>query len=446
MPNRAAQILWLLLAMGVLLFAGITYAQDGLSPPVGLAVAIVVLITVSSSISSMARLIGLPITALRAHPPLYWFVLLMYVVVAVSRWLVIYQPTNGRMLHSIELAYLCTISWGLLYLLAYGGTADQARAMAAGLGRSRFTGILITLTTIVFLFFAGEAFLRIFYITTDGYGLTAMNYHWYANFGWAQDNSLGYRDHEPLPMTPGLVRIAVVGDSFAMGHGINRLDDTFAQLLEQRLGDCCDVNLLAESGWDTDLELPFLEQYPYTPDIVILSYYLNDIDYLLTDTAGDPNANFSFVQDPTLSWFVLNFFLPNYLYYNLFQFASQQRAAAFVGDLTSAYDNPVYWDEQRFRLNQFVDWAEVRDLPLIVLIWPHIAAIEAARGPVTKVQEVFVAREVPVIDMSPILSQYRTSELIINRFDAHPSVFAHRLAADALEPLVREALAARRAG
>ena len=82
---------------------------------------------------------------------------------------------------------------------------------------------------------AAETYLRIFYITTDGYGFTAMNYWWYKDYGWAHLNSLGYRDYEPTPDDPAhpLTRIGVIGDSFVMGHGINNIDDTFPQLLER---------------------------------------------------------------------------------------------------------------------------------------------------------------------------------------------------------------------
>jgi hypothetical protein len=237
-----------------------------------------------------------------------------------------------------------------------------------------------------------------------------------------------------------LIRIAVLGDSFAMGHGINRREDTFPHILEQRLGDGFDVNLIADSGRDTDLHLPFLEQYPFTPNILIYSYYLNDIDYLLTGERS-PDASFDFIENEQLKWFVTEFFLPNYLYYNLLQFTNQTRNEGFVNSLVSAYDDPVMWDEQRFRLNQMIDWAEARGIPMILLMWPHIAAIDGSQSAISKVTEVFTARGVDVVDMSPVLASQPVNQLVINRFDTHPSAFAHRLAADALEPVVRADIA-----
>lgn len=444
MPTPRPSLLWLLLALAALITGLLALADPATPPQSPVLVALFVLvavITAASVISAPARrFIGLPIRWLRARPALYWLVTLIFFIIWISLWLVSYQPANGRWLLWLEYAYLLAGLWGLVYLLGYGFSAEDAREMAQRLSQSRWTGILITLTTIVVIFFLGEAYLRLFYVTTDSYGFTAMNYHWYRNFGWSQDNSLGYRDHEPLPDAPGLTRVAVVGDSFAMGHGINNLDDTFAQILERRLGACCDINLLAESGWDTDLELPFLQQYPHPPDVVVLSYYLNDIDYLLKGTEQDPDENFTFIADPNLSWFVLNFFLPNYLYYNLLQFTSTARASGFVGDLFSAYDNQVYWDEQRFRLSQMIDWTETNNMRLVVLLWPHLTAIDASQAALDKVRDVFNARAVPIVDMTPMLRPYSPGQLIVNRFDAHPSIFAHTLAADALEPIVRAAV------
>ncbi|MDX2138424.1 MAG: hypothetical protein SF123_10050 [Chloroflexota bacterium] len=379
--------------------------------------------------------------ALHERPLLFWLLMLVYIIVWQGWWLVNYQPTYGRPLELWEIGYVIGGFVLLLVLLATGWTSEQARAAGAKLGKSSWTGILITLTTLLFIFLAGEWYLRLFNITTDGYGLTSMNYWWYQNFGLAQDNSLGYRDDEPQPDSPDLVRIAVLGDSFAMGHGINSLDDIFAQVLERQLGTGYDVNLIADSGRDLDLHLPFLQQYPFQPNIVVYSYYMNDIDYLLTNTEQDPDANFTFIEDPNLHWFVTEFFLPNYIYYNILQFTSQQRAEGFVNDLTAAYENPEYWDEQQFRLNQLADWCAERNIELIVLVWPYITAIDQSQPAVLRVSEVFRVRGVPVVDMSPILREYPVRQLIVNGFDAHPSIFAHQLAADALEPVVREAIA-----
>ncbi|MFN8376466.1 MAG: SGNH/GDSL hydrolase family protein [Anaerolineae bacterium] len=382
----------------------------------------------------LRRYIGLAAQWLRWKPTLYWFILLVYLCLTLGYWVVNRQPTYGRWLTSAEFIYLLLCLWGLVYLVAYDLDEEQTRDMGTKLGKSKLTGVLITLTTIVLIFIGAETWMRLFYVTTDAYTFTAMNYHWYNNFYWGHYNSVGYRDHEPIP--DAQTRIAVLGDSFAAGHGIDNIDDTFPQLLEQRLGAGYDVDLIANSGWDTDVELGYLDAYPYRPNIVILSYYLNDIQYLIRYTSISPDSNFNFPQNPTLNWIVLNFFVPNYIYYNLLQFTSPTRNHNHTADMVSAYTDDQYWLPQAERLTEIVNWTRDHDARLIVLLWPQIAMIDDSQPAVTRVRDLFESQGVEVVDMSDPLRGYDTSQLIVNRFDTHPSITAHRLAADALYPLL----------
>ena len=57
----------------------------------------------------------------------------------------------------------------------------------------------------------------------------------------------------------------------------------------KKLGAGYDVNLIAHRAGH-DMELYGSENYPLRPNVVILSYYLNDIDYLMTDTTRTRTA------------------------------------------------------------------------------------------------------------------------------------------------------------
>jgi len=384
------------------------------------------------------RPLAAPARWLRCRPILYWLVLLVLFIAGLSAWLVNYQPTNGRALKPVEVCYVLILIWVFLYVLAYDLDSTEARTMGSKLSKNWLAGPMMTLTTIALMFFSAEAYLRLFNITTEGYGFTAMNYHWYQNFYFGRFNTFGYRDYEPKPDAPDLTRIAVVGDSFAAGHGINNIDDTFPQLLEKKLGEQYDVNLVAQSGWDTDVEEAWLNGYPKRPNIVILSYYLNDIDYLLKDTALNPDNNFMTPQDPALSWFVLNFFVPNYVYYNLLQYTSTTRTQNFGMTLVNAHLDETLWATQSEKLNRLVDWSEDRQARMIVLLWPMIANVEASRPATEKVRDLFEGRGVQVVDMADALADQNIGEMILNRWDAHPSIAAHRLAADLLYAAVMQ--------
>ncbi len=389
------------------------------------------LVTLGSRVARLRLIISVPVRWLRERPALYWLALLVYVIWVLVAWLVPYQPTNGRLLEPVEYILLLAGLWGFLYLTAYDFSADQLHAMGAKLSQSRVAGLLITITTLLLVFMAAEFGLRVFYITTDGYGFTAMNYHWYKNFYWGHYNSVGYRDYEPI--IEGVdQRIAILGDSFAMGHGINNLDATFAQLLEQQLGTGYDVNVVAQSGWDSDIELHYLQEYPLQPDVVVLSYYLNDIDHLLTDPSQDPNAAFDFPENPALSWFVLNFFTPNFIYYNVMQYTSPLRATNFTNRLLDAHMDDDLWAQQAWWLNEMVEYTRQQDMHLIVLVWPQLLAIDESIPATTRIRDFFLERDIEVVDMTDILRDYDGRQLIVNRFDAHPGVLAQQLAAEQL--------------
>jgi hypothetical protein len=381
-----------------------------------------------------------PARWLRKRPVLFWIVMLALVVVGLGVWLVNYQPTNGRALLPVEVCYVLILVWDFLYLAAYDLDMQEARVIGSKLGKSWLAGPLITLTTIVLIFFSAEAYLRLFDITTEGYGFTAMNYHWYQNFYFGHFNSFGYRDYEPKPDAPNLTRIAVVGDSFAAGHGINNIDDTFPQLLEKKLGENYDVDLVAQSGWDTDVEEAWLNGYPKRPNIVILSYYLNDMDYLLRDSALNPDNNFTVPKNAALSWFVLNFFTPNYVYYNLLQYTSAARTQTFGMTLINAHLADDLWVKQAEKLNSLIDWTANHDAKMIALIWPLIGDVRDSLPATNRLRDFFQAHGVQVVNMADTLIDKNSSEMIVNRWDAHPSIAAHHLTADLLYQAVSQDL------
>jgi hypothetical protein len=436
MSGRTIGLIWTILAIIAVLFAWLGQPFSPEETWIASFVALVCIMTLVDAVDARRRyrrVFALIPRWLRARPILYWAVLLLVIFGGLALWIVPYQPTNGRPLVPIEYAYLVCWLWLILYLLFYGGDAAQTRLMGASLAHSKLTGVLITVTTLLVLFAAGEAYLRLFYITTDGYGFTAMNYHWYKNFYWGRYNNVGFRDNNPDP--DAATRISVVGDSFAMGHGINHLDDTFPQILERELGGepaGVDVNVIAQSGWDSDIQLDQLNRYPYRPNIVILSYYLNDIDYLLQDPAVNPDSRFSFPEQPTLRWFILNFFVPNYVYYNLLQFTSTTRTSNHLGDLVNAHLDDELWSQQAQRLYEMVVWARDHDARLIVLLWPHITRVDESQPATERVREFFNDQGVMVVDMSDPIRQSGSPQLIVNRFDTHPGLEAQRLAAEFL--------------
>lgn len=438
MKSRVIAGIWIVCAVVALIAGVIGPLREGEAWARWLGIVMAALTGYGLVFTFTGRVMGVPIRFLRRFPLLFWLLVIVGLSVGLGLWLVPYQPTNGRRLTPAEYVYVAFLIWALLYVLFFGMDREQARAMGARLGRSRLTGLLVMLTTFTLLFWLGEAYLRIFYITTDGFGLTAMNYHWYVNFGWGQNNSLGFRDYEPKPDAPGLIRVGVLGDSFAMGHGINNLDDTFAQVLERLLGEDYDVNVIAQSGWDTDVHLYNLDRYPLRPNIVILSYYLNDIDYVFGNPEEVATRYFSFAPQGIVHTFIRDFFVPNFIYYNLMQLTSAARTSNHLQDLVNAHLDEETWSNQAQLLFQIISWCRDHDARLIVLLWPHLTQVDESQPALERLREFFDQQGVTVVDMSEPLRENNAPSLIVNRFDTHPGVLAHRLAAEALYAAIME--------
>lgn len=98
-------------------------------------------------------------------------------------------------------------------------------------------------------------------------------------------NARGWRDHDyAYEKQPGVHRILVLGDSVLNGHGV-RMEQVFAKRLEERLnadpgGQEHEVIMLAMGALNTVQEAHLLETegLRYMPDLVVLSYVLNDPD------------------------------------------------------------------------------------------------------------------------------------------------------------------------
>jgi lysophospholipase L1-like esterase len=106
----------------------------------------------------------------------------------------------------------------------------------------------------------------------------------YVEFDPADDriNSYGFRGPEPdIEKTPGVFRIAVIGDSVAFGYGVTR-EESFPYVLEQSLkaqGIAVEILNFSVSGYGIEAYDALYETKvrQFSPDAVVLSYVLNDI-------------------------------------------------------------------------------------------------------------------------------------------------------------------------
>ncbi|RMG40741.1 MAG: SGNH/GDSL hydrolase family protein [Candidatus Dadabacteria bacterium] len=99
-----------------------------------------------------------------------------------------------------------------------------------------------------------------------------------------ETNREGYRDYNhDIRKKPGTFRIAVLGDSIAMGLWIKDMHDAFPLKLEAELkkkGVSAEVLNFGVVGYNTIQEVETLREkvLKYSPDLVVLEYCLNDTE------------------------------------------------------------------------------------------------------------------------------------------------------------------------
>jgi hypothetical protein len=224
---------------------------------------------------------------------------------------------------SAQLFDAAILTWGIASLLAACASSDEASRVVDGAAfgsavphavaldglsiallvaaflvwawvnrTTRFAGPLLVLATVLVVGGIGELAVRaraVIAPLTQGFP-TYTSALWERRF--VRLNQSGFRDRDHATAKRGC-RIAVVGDSYAFGAGIRRPED--------RLGERVAADLTASTGrpWEpinasrgdshTLQEMAFLKAIePLSPDVIILLYVFNDIDYLapVTPRAG----------------------------------------------------------------------------------------------------------------------------------------------------------------
>jgi len=305
--------------------------------------------------------------------------------------------------------------------------------------RTAATRLSLSLGTLLICLVAAEVYCYNFVIVSDGFGFTLASHRWMQKHWWPV-NSLGYRDLEPdSAAIAGRRLLVVVGDSFVAGDGTADYRDRFANVLGAHLGDGWRVNVVAKRGWNTPQEIAGLRRFPLAPDVVVLSYYVNDIE-VAAAKAGRPRPGLVVPPPRLLRPFVDNLYSLNYAYWRLYRF----REGGSMGAIYRRYLIEVARDDQIWllqlrELRSLVQLAERRAKRVVAVVFPTLVDTEASRPLTTKVVQLLRRRRVEVLDLAPRLAGRDTASLIVNRMNVHPSVALHHEVADLLYEMLRAA-------
>jgi hypothetical protein len=277
----------------------------------------------------------------------------------------------------------------------------------------------------------------LFFLQSDNLGYTLASKRWGERY-WHPINSFGYRDIEhPEAQFRDRKTLFVVGDSYVAGMGMADPAKRFPDVLQKLLGQPWVVVNIAMNGWNTVNELTAIENYPHSPDLIVLAYYVNDIE----GAAWKAGLRRPVLVEPPrglLAEVVNRSYLFNFLYWRVFRFRnSAEMARVYTEYIARCYGDDRVWQLHVAELQGIVELGQRRNSKLIVLIIPDVTDITGSRAITTKVASFFRNFQVRVVDITDRLEGRDVRQLVANRFDAHPSESMHNEIASVLLGEVR---------
>lgn len=255
--------------------------------------------------------------------------------------------------------------------------------------------------------------------------------------GRVRTNSLGLRDRErQLQAAPGTVRLAVLGDSFTFGFGVEA-EEAYPAVLErlliEEIGPRFEVLNFGVGGYSTRDELVVLAHKvrPFKPRLVLVGYVLNDPEI-------DPVQPLSAYFAPVEWW--QRFHLTR-----LIARAANQRAVerAGGGNYTRyLHAEPRKWGSVVAAFARMHELAREDSFEVAVVIFPLIPAKSWQSYPFRAVHEQVAAaahgKRFGVIDLLPAFSAHPPEEVSLNPEDRHPNRLGHEVAARAIFERIEE--------
>jgi hypothetical protein len=261
-------------------------------------------------------------------------------------------------------------------------------------------------------------------VHSDGFGATLSGQAWFRQH-WKPINVRGYRDrdHSVDELVSNRV-VFVTGDSFAAGHGIDRIDDRFGEVLGRKLGQGWAVVNLAQCGWATNDELRAVIGMGCEPDLIVLEWFVNDIEPA-AERLGLPLPGSKLNLRSRLMPLARVSYAFDYVHWRLINYANRDVYEDYWNSLSALFDDPRVWPEHQRDLDAFSGWARERGIPLIVVAFPNMREIPRSAPITAKVAAYLRSRGATVIDLSPILVGRDPFSLVVNGQDAHASVALH---------------------
>jgi len=285
--------------------------------------------------------------------------------------------------------------------------------------RTVIINLLVSLFPILYILLMLEGIFAYFFIQPDGLGFTLASERWIHKY-WNPINSYDYRGYEPEWKDK---IVFVVGDSFVAGHGIEKIDNRFSNILSNRLGNTWTVAALADCGWQPIDYIKALETHNKTPDVIVISYYLNDIQ-----RAGVKNG----IKRPKLtphkpnSPFIEYSYLLNWAYWRMYRKGYLgAKANKHWKYFKRLYRNNDVWNTHLQELDALINYADRVDARIGFVIWPNLIDVSGSKDITYRLSDYLSGKGIIAIDLSKLFEKRNSNELVVNSMDAHPNEVIH---------------------
>jgi lysophospholipase L1-like esterase len=289
---------------------------------------------------------------------------------------------------------------------------------------------------------------RYLHVAPRRYDAVARRAPWAVEFRY---NPLKFRERPFTPKRAGVRRVMVLGDSFTEGQGVKE-PDTFVRRLEERLN-------AAEPGkWEvlncgrrgTDFPAlfeAFEEILPWEPDIVVYAMVLNDADQSKEFHARQTYLNDWILDGVRMAQTTDVEPEPGFFSSRLATFVEDRIVAYRVGHESTRWYLEMYgaanregWEHTQRYIREMDRRMRERGGAFLLAVWPLLVDLEG-RYPFEPVHETIgrfcAAWGIARLDLLDVFRGKPTAPLWVHPVDRHPNETAHRMAAEALLPVVR---------
>lgn len=250
-------------------------------------------------------------------------------------------------------------------------------------------------------------------------------------------------------------RVLFLGDSFTQGAGIKDWRNRFSNVLESRINDEAqraespqrlDIFNAGIGGTNPIHWIGYFERIApvYRPDVVFAIFFLRD-GALVPTSVVENKAEIKPIRAkyrsmPAYEWSATL----RYVYNKL---AWKEYGEQYKQKITSAYvgtrKETATWRKRRQSLLRIADECEAKGIAFHLVIFPMLLDLDdyAFTEVEDEISRFAQTHNIPVFSLTPGFLGERDSTLWLSATNQHPNIKGNRIAADTLDPYLRDAIA-----